>query len=396
MNNLVTRPDIRDWKLGDGNIQLKGGNPDWTGNYWFKELQKINGFETDCCVIFGAQESFDAQMDRLIQAGGVSESLLSWFTLNGYMDSSDGKPHFHTSERYTAFNTGNGYTGNAGQDPWVAMRTYGCIPWSDWAFDSTITQKTYFDKPPQYLYDKGALFLSMIGGKNSIQYHWIYQGSNCPRALMDSARPTAPLCLGVTTNSGWNQEFPTPPSVGSIPNHMVDNISNSPSGEVVYDHYVPFTKTFGLTYPIPQVIQGVLTLSVPVPTPPAPVPTPTIPPLPPNPTPPQIQSWLSQIVIWLQNIIKGRQNLTSMNKLKAYDLSPWEQSLLDIAIKIGVFAGLIIIDAVTSSLSNGVYQLPDPALTLPIATLILSQLDSIFIAWSKTYDVPLPPPAPTN
>lgn len=175
MKNLITRPDIRDWRLGDGNIPLKGGNPDWTGNYWFQELQKINGFETECCVIFSEEESVDAQVDRLIQQGAVAQSIIDWFTLNGYMDSnsSDGKPHFHTSERFTAYNTGNLYNGNAGQDGWNAMRTFGLIPWSDWPFDSTVTEQTYFEKPPQALFDKGLLFLAMIGGKNSIQYHWI-------------------------------------------------------------------------------------------------------------------------------------------------------------------------------------------------------------------------------
>lgn len=176
MKNLITRVDPRDYVLGDGHIPLKGGNPDWTGNYWFDELQKIGGFETDCCVIFGEQESFDAQVDRLIQQGQISQSILDWFTLNGYMDSvnsSDGKPHFHTSERFTAYNTGNQFNGNAGQDGWIAMQTYGCIPWSDWPFDSNITQATYFEKPPTPLFDKGLLFLQTIGGKNAIQYHWI-------------------------------------------------------------------------------------------------------------------------------------------------------------------------------------------------------------------------------
>lgn len=124
------------------------------------------------------------------------------------------------------------------------------------------------------------------------------------RTLLDSARSTAPICLGIATNDGWNQEYPTPPPEGTPPNHMVDNIANSASGEVIYDHYIPYTKILELTYPINQAIQGVITISsIPVPIPPAPT-------LPSNPTTPQISNWLSQLLVWL-GIIKV-ENFTSI------------------------------------------------------------------------------------
>lgn len=127
------------------------------------------------------------------------------------------------------------------------------------------------------------------------------------RALLDSARSTAPICLGVATNDGWNQEFPTPPPEGTPPNHMVDNISTSPSGEIIYDHYVPFAKTFIASYPINQAIQGVVTITNPVPKP-----IPSAPTLPLNPTQPQVQNWLTQLLVWL-GIIKAEKLTSNMD-----------------------------------------------------------------------------------
>ena len=312
MNNLITRYDARDWQLGDSHVRMKAtGSPDWTNNMWFNELQKIGGFETECCVIFSMQESFDAQVDRMIQKGEVSATTLAWFTAHGYMDSvnsSDGKPHFHTSERFIAYNTGNGFNGNALQDPWIAAQKYGMVPWSDWPFDATVSQADYFNNPPQEVFDKGILFLAAIGGKNSIQYHWIFQGTNASRSVMDSARQTAPLCIGVATNDGWNQLEPTPASGGanhSIGNHNVIPDSNTYGGEVCRDHYLPIDKILISAYPIPQVMQGVVSIIPPPPAPPAPVPTPATPTSPAQPvTVKQTLSWLALVSSWLSSILE--------------------------------------------------------------------------------------------
>ena len=299
MNDYRIKSDSRDWVWGDGHVKLRAnGNPDWTGNYHFRELQMIGGFETDDCVIFSFQESFDAQMDRMIQAGEVAQSIVDWFTLNGYMDSvnsDDGKPHFHSSERFIGYCTGNGFNGNASQDPVKAAQTFGIVPWTQWPFDATITPQTYFDKPPQALYDLGSLFLAQIGGSKSIPYHWVYQGTDCPRSLMDAARQTAPLMLGVATNDGWNQVQPTPPPIGTPPNHCVDNYNANTIGELFEDHYVPYEKIFVPSYPIPQVFQFVLSVS----------PPPAPPTLPTNPTTVQTVSWLQSVVSWLQNLVES-------------------------------------------------------------------------------------------
>ena len=77
-------------------------------------------------------------------------------------------------------------------------------------------------------------------------------------------------------------------------------------------------------------------------------------------------------------------------KLPAYNYSAFGQALLDIAIKAGVYGVLLLVNSVSAALSNGSFQLPYAAATLPIATLVLSQLDSKFVAWAQKDNVPVP------
>src|SRR5580698_5616419 len=147
-------------------------NGDWTSHLFFQELQEINGWDTDGCVLFTAQESFDAQMDALWPTfpASVQEEIASL----GYLDTgTDGQLHFHSSARFLQVLTGNGYNGNSLPDAWDVMRTYGVLPWRDLPFDSTVTEAEYLAPIPQASLDKAAQFLALLGGRNAIQYHWI-------------------------------------------------------------------------------------------------------------------------------------------------------------------------------------------------------------------------------
>ena len=77
-------------------------------------------------------------------------------------------------------------------------------------------------------------------------------------------------------------------------------------------------------------------------------------------------------------------------KLKAYNFSPIGQALLDIGVKVLVGAVLLLLDYVTTALSNGSITLPDPAITLPVLTLVISQLDSYVIDYAKKENIPVP------
>ena len=89
--------------------------------------------------------------------------------------------------------------------------------------------------------------------------------------------------------------------------------------------------------------------------------------------------------------MKGR--LTSnkyMTKLQAVNLSPVAQSLLDIGIKVGVGAVILLLDYVTTALSNGSVTLPYPQLSIPLLTLLVSQLDSFVVEYAKKEDISVP------
>jgi hypothetical protein len=201
------------------------------------------------------------------------------------------------------------------------MRKYGMIPWTDLPFDETTTPDQYLAPIPQNLLDKGQQFLLGIGGKNSIQYHWVYQGANNVPA-MKQALLQAPLCIGVHTGVDWNSYTPTD-GVGS-PNHSIGIfcVEDLQSFVDIQDHYLQEFKKLGLSYPIPQCLQGVVSI----------VPPPLAPVLPPNPTTIQEISWLSALANWLRNIFSTLQG-NEKAKLCGASRSPLWDALRDSFIK---------------------------------------------------------------
>lgn len=315
MLNFVLKPRATDYVLGSTSpIPFTPVNPSgiWIDRLEFFESQDI-AFETEGCVLFTAQESFDAQMDLLISNGTISSALVAQFRSMGYMDlGKDGLAHFHSSPRYLQIKTGNGYNGNSAPEAWDAIRTWGVLPWTDLPLDKTITQAEYLIGVTSAMDAKAGQFLALIGGKQAVQYHWIQQGYPEKIAPMATALQQAPLCLGIATNAGWNQVTPQPPELTQTPNHAVLSFEVVGNGNLILDHYQPYLKTLTGTYPIPYVMQGIVT----------PIFTSPLPSLPPNPTVQQESSWLTSVSQWLSNLInqlKGRQNLSS-NQMINYSI----------------------------------------------------------------------------
>lgn len=69
-------------------------------------------------------------------------------------------------------------------------------------------------------------------------------------------------------------------------------------------------------------------------------------------------------------------------KLKAYNFSEAGATLLDIGIKVGAAAAILLLDAISSAVTGGTLQLPYPALSVPILTLLVSQLDNYFVQYT--------------
>lgn len=320
-NPLLIKPLGADYIKGKNSpVQFKALTYEWESHLQFFERQRNPNFETDGCELFTSQESFDAQMDVLMPT--FPKYLIDEITSMGFMDTGrDGQPHFHSSPRFLEVLTGNGTKGNTMTSAWDVMRQYGVIPWQDLPFTDTMGQDEYFLPIPQALLDKGQRFIDLIGtrsitGKsNAILYHWISYAN--PRNLVDmqNAIQQAPLCLGIATvpdfgaNSlGWDQAIPADPLATSLPAHAVLAYKIEAPNVLIFDHYVPFEKTLDVGYPIPYVFQGVVNPLIKI-IPPAPQP-------PANPTIPQVRSWLSRLVSWLNTILalnlKGRESPSNM------------------------------------------------------------------------------------
>ena len=287
-------PRETDYLYGDGHIEAKSiYNGDWSSYIDFYESQRVANGDTDDCVIFTFQESVDAQIEAMLPS--LPAGTIELFNQMGFMDtdSLDGNAHFHSSPRFIGILTGNGTNGNPLQAPWDAMRKYGIVPWKDLPVSPTMTIDEYFTPIPQNLLAKGQQFLAAIGGKNSVQYHWIANGKENIPAMM-VALEQSPVCLGTPVCEPWDQNEP-PVCSGQNAAHSTMCYKITGQDVYIYDHYQPANKILQSGYPIPFSLQGIVSVNPP---PPAPV-------LPVNPTPAQELTWLQALVGWLKNILSS-------------------------------------------------------------------------------------------
>lgn len=241
-------------------IPFRSVTEDWSKHLYFFERQKFS-WDTNGCVLFTAQESFDAQIDALFVS--LPQKVRTKIADMGYLDiGKDGQLHFHSSPRFIQILTGNGFNGNSMPNAWDVMRKYGVLPWQDMPFTEGITQETYLDKnaiTPD-LYAKAASFLDLIGGKNAIRYQWIINGKPKDIPAMVQALPQAPLCLGVAVDdAGWNQVSPVAPPDTAPSEHSVMDYAIVGTTASILDHYLPFEKILDSGYPIHYVLQGIVT-----------------------------------------------------------------------------------------------------------------------------------------
>ncbi|MDE2098527.1 MAG: HNH endonuclease [Patescibacteria group bacterium] len=291
-----------DYQLGDGRIILNGNPPvpdgNWLPYFEFFERQMLNYGDTDGCVCFSTQESFDAQIEFLMSQGAIPAGTIELFNQLGYMDTNslDGKAHFHSSPRWLQVLTGNGLNGNSVQDAAQVLRTYGPLPYKDLPIDPTMTPQEYVNPSAitQAMKNKAVQFLAAIGGKSSIQFSWITSGTENWQAMVN-ALPQAPLLLGVNVGNMWNNAAPQPPTTGANPGHCVMGFTVvEPNDMRIYDHYEPNPKDL-IGYPIWYALQMIITVN----------PSPPSPPPPANPTVPTTLTWLQKVSAWLNNLLES-------------------------------------------------------------------------------------------
>lgn len=314
MSGLKIKPRDSDFILGV-NSPLRADkvlvSGDWLPYFKFYERQLISDTDTDGCVLFSCQEVFDAWIEFLRETKKIDDKTWNWFDSLGYLDGG----FFHSSPRFLQIKTGNGFNGNSVPEGVDVMRTYGVLPWKDLPATKDLTRADYLTGLTPEMENKAIQFLAGIGGKNSIQYHWILNGAGDMQAMQDALQ-SSPLVVGVNVGTNWNQEQPTPPSSGANPGHAVSNFLVNPLNDAhIYDHYLPNPKEL-INYPIWYALQIIVSVN-----PPPPAPS-----LPPNPTVPQTVSWLTSLVSWIRNIVEGITP-SGRAKLGGASRSPlWEQT----------------------------------------------------------------------
>lgn len=256
--NKTFKVEIRptDYKWNDGHIKFSAVNPsgDWSGHIWFNEVQLLlDGVDTDDCVPFSCQESFDMQIDALISSGTIPQSIITQFENMGFMDSvnsTDKLPHFHSSPRFLGIQTGQGQNGNTTQGVYGVLRQYGALPYTDLP-PNVGTAAEYYAPCTEAQLAKAAQFLALLGGKNAIQYHAISQGTPKNMATISQALQQAPLQLGVAVATDWNQAVPSPnPAESAFPAHCVSAYKTDGTNLFIEDHYSPFLKELDSAYPV--------------------------------------------------------------------------------------------------------------------------------------------------
>ncbi len=392
-NHSCVKIQVRptDFKMGDGQIpsSVRVADGNWLPYIEFYERQLLNTGDSNGCVIFTFQESFDAQMNYLILTNKISEELLTLFNRLGYMDTNslDGAAHFHTSPRFIQILTGNGLSGNNLVDAPDAARKYGMLPYKDLPVDPTMTPEQYVDASAitQAMYDKASQFLAAIGSKTAISYQWITSGGTNIYGMQQSL-PTAPLALGVNVGSNWNVvDPPAPPvSAGGSPGHSVMNyMIDAQDGTWIYDHYLPNPKDLVAGYPIWYSLQTILTVPLVAPV------------LPSQPTVQQELTWLQQVSSFLTmilSIIKGR-NLSSNQMNNAYSFS--KADLIAVAKGLGIAVLGAALTYLTSYISNTNFGVYTPVVVAVFSVLVNAVRK--FVANTAPADVnELPPPAPTS
>lgn len=249
--------DKRDTNFVFGSINPTG---DWSSHLFFNEVQLVlDGEDSDDCVPFSVQEAIDMQIDLFISNGTIPISIVNQLSTMGFMDTgTDGQKHFHSSPRFLGIMTGNKQNGNSTQEVGDVLRKYGALPYTDLP-PNVDTAAEYYAPCTAAQLAKASQFLSILGGKNAIQYHAISQGTAKDMVKIAVALELAPVQVGVAVASDWNQIIPAPdPAENAAPEHCMTCYKTDGISLFCLDHYLPFDKQLDKGYPANYISQVVV------------------------------------------------------------------------------------------------------------------------------------------
>lgn len=276
-------------------------NRDWI-EYLPTYIAQKYKFDCNNCTGFSFSNTFETQMNWLVDTGVLAGEALKWFQDNGYFDEHGS---FAISERFAGIMAGTTVNGNSPFLVWKAAAKYGILPRKDLSY--TMDQSLPFTSQAMMCgdyYRRSEVTDAMLQkAKNAlslltIQYEWIGGEFNAqtPSAAILEALKQAPvqICVPVCL-PGWNASSVAYCSIHEA-DHAVTLYGDNTDGHWdIYDHYMPDEKLLSKDYYIPQAVLGVIT---PVPA------SPVIPPGTENqaPTQAELSAW-QKIIQWISEKI---------------------------------------------------------------------------------------------
>lgn len=265
MDDLVLKPGqntgviFEEPKAGDYVAETVSGliyaenNPigDWTAGLPSGEVQKKIFVETMACVSFSAVNVLEVQINWMLKNNKIHPVALTFLQSEGYII--NGEVNF--SDRFVAKMSGTSNVGNAASVVWDAIKHFGLIPESDWAFGDNFDWNTYYAEIPQSLKEKGKRFLEYF----NIGYEWVVTGiETYSDAVVQKHLKQAPLQVLARVCPGWNTDSPVL-ACGAYPTQHATMIYKLSDYKYIFDHYKPFQKRLAKDYGFPFIHKGLIT-----------------------------------------------------------------------------------------------------------------------------------------
>jgi hypothetical protein len=252
---------------GETSVVYQVVNPtgDWevdkpTDEWQRYDVNGVLGYDTESCTDFSCMNSIEYQIDALITAGSIPDTIIEQMHELGYFDANN-KINFN--DWFNANTAGTtAANGNTLQATWDAVRKYGLLPQGDGFGPNDFTDAAqWFDatKITPAMYAKALQFLTIF----DINYEWIFTTeTENQQQTMEYHLKQAPLHVLVPTCNSWNNQNEVIQDCGvQSVNHAIICIGINPGVSYkVYDQYTQFVKELAWNYYMPYVLKGVVTL----------------------------------------------------------------------------------------------------------------------------------------
>lgn len=244
---------------------------------WQKDMPVgIDGFETDACVSFSANDFLETLGDWYIKnnIAPFTPENVQWLKDNGYFNP-DGTLNF--SDRFTAKISGTTTNGNSLPAVWDSIHKNGLVPESAWPMplselkadtnnngQTTANWNIYYAAVPDSVVQLGLQFKARF----TVNYEWVFSPSSpATNASIAEALKIAPLQIATAVCWPWNtSDIIKGCGAGTQHATLLSCIDTTAMYDL--DHYVPFQKRLGLDYNITYAMRGTFNVPTQV-TPPA-------------------------------------------------------------------------------------------------------------------------------